>query len=236
MTKNEELVELTNITKIEPKGTPYSIMNKDVALIEENVYVDALEEKAFFSKFVEKGYSFDKERIRNTYGKKDNILLSESNLKKIWKRFKETELADFVRTNIYVTADDILRIGIDRFFYALGIHGRKQIASWRKHTIHIGVCPHCKDEFVAIMPEINLSLCRQCLREYDMEAIRLYIKKIATHTQEKLGATAGNVTVFKFFLLFKTEDAFREMFLNGSEFAQQLRDEVVSNGQSENNE
>lgn len=161
------------------------------------------------------------DRYAGTVAKKPK-LPSKSVLKAIWNEFVERERFSYINANDTISIDDIIRIGIDKFVITNGWTRKSEVAAWHNNRVRIGVCPHCKDQFVPLMFQTNYGLCRNCVPKYSSEAIRKYLEFVAS--TNKRYENAMNDLLMDFFILFYSKEDFRVLFLEGSDFAQKYKE------------
>lgn len=207
------------------KETPYNVTRMNTARhkVDETLEKEAVEQIRKLKK------SDRKKRMRSVYGKVKPFETNEEVIE-LWNRFKESELEEYLKKTGNFTANDILRVGIDRFFYSLGVTKKEDLSAWRDHKVSLCVCPHCDSEFTMFLFDVNAGLCRKCSHDYSFDAIKVFIDrnmKEAAEDSMKDGAEnpdfdrIGNIVV-NFTALFHNDEKLRHLFLKDSEFAKKL--------------
>lgn len=173
--------------------------------------------------FKEYKTDFTEEELHTRYAGmmgSDRKQLSVSTLRKIWEEFVQKERYDYILANNTVTVDDIVNIGIDKFALTNGWTKPSDVKRWRNNKIRIGVCPNCKDQFVPLIFQVNYGLCSNCRPEFSFQATKKYIDFVGT-TNERY-KEASNELLMDFFIMFYTDDNFRDLFKKDSEFAKEF--------------
>lgn len=207
------------------KETPYNVTSTNNS---RHIFTKEEEEKAFQAIRALKK-SDRKKRMRSVYGKVEPFETNEEVIE-LWNRFKETELEEYLKKTGNFTASDILRIGIDRFLYALGITKKGDVSAWRDHKVSLCVCPSCDSEFTMFLFDVNAGLCRECSHDYSFDAIKAFIDRSMREAAEDSWdkeknapdyARIGDI-VMNFTALFHNDKNLRNLFLKDSPFAKKL--------------
>ena len=190
---------------------------------------DIQKEKEFFDNFKKNKYHQDTSRISNIYGY-DKNLKTKKQIKAIWDKFKEEELADFTSANSYLSVKEIIDVGIDKFIYTMGITKPKHVASWKNHVVNIKVCGNCKDEFIPMMIQQNGGLCKRCAKEFSFEALQYFWAKESEKERDVDSQLYGGPNVMiNVLTLFVNDDRFRNLFKKDSDFVNDLLKEKNKN-------
>lgn len=163
-----------------------------------------------------------KERYGGMYGKMPEKPLSRSIVKGIWKRFLEEERRDFIIKHNTISMDDIVRIGIDKFFMTLGWNTPAQVHSWRNNVVRIGICPDCDDQFIPLMFQTNQGLCNNCRPKYSTKAIRRFIEYTIT-TNDRY-EEAHRDALMDFYIMFYSDADLRKLFVKDTPSAKEMEE------------
>lgn len=163
-----------------------------------------------------------KERHRGIFVKFPKEQIKKGALRRVFEAFLKNERINYFMAHDF-SVEDIVRIGIDKFVVANGWTQPRDASSWRGNVVRIGVCPHCKDQFVTKIYEANHGLCRNCVPLFSSKAIQGFLTKEAQSEdyQDNHASLAVN-----FYLLFDHDEAFRNLFLKDRESAAEYEAEV----------
>ena len=123
----------------------------------------------------------------------------ENQIQRMWQAFIKTEESDF-KKYMGFGKDEIERIGVKKFFDAIGFKTIDDLSKWRKDRFHLTVCPDCKNAFGIYE---MYSVCDDCMKNYNKKAID---RALTANTQS--GDLAADF--YQMFFLSKTvRDSFR---------------------------
>lgn len=198
------------------------------------IAADEAETEEAHEEFIKKSTEHFKKRYSGVLAKDQGERLSVSQIKRIWDRFIREQYRDFLRAHTNLKMKQILEIGIDKFVYVMGWRKSSDAGSWRDNRLRIGVCCHCKDQFIPMMIQYNHGLCSNCRPEYSSEAIRKFVLKqfIASDRYKD----AQRDLLMDFYIMFYHDDNFRKFFLKGSSDAELIEALEVDEPVVENNE
>lgn len=160
-------------------------------------------------------------RFKGVIGKLPNMP-TRSMLKSIWATFLENERFDYIVSNNTVDMDQIVKIGFDKFVLTNGWNRSSDVKKWRNNKLRIGVCPHCQDQFVPLVFQVNYGLCSGCRPDFSLKSIRKYIDYVGSTDERYAGAEQD--LLMNFFILFYTDINFRVMFTKGHPFAKKYEE------------
>ncbi|MGE7305818.1 hypothetical protein ACQKJG_18515 [Priestia megaterium] len=161
-----------------------------------------------------------KDRFAGVVSKDMGDRLSPSKIKKMWEKFICGEYRDFLQAHVNLTMQDIVEIGVDKFFYVMGWKKPSDVSKWRNNKVRIGYCCHCHDQFVPMILQYNHGLCLNCKGHYSETAIRNFV--IRTLNESNRYHEAQHDMMMDFHIMFYHDEQFRRMFLVGDEFAIQM--------------
>lgn len=146
--------------------------------------------------------------------------LTKKQIVDIMTEFVKDEADAFFKAHPNFTMEDILRAGPDRFVYLLGWSKPKHVARWKNNKVRVGLCGHCRVQFIAMMLQTNHGLCGNCRPLYSTKAIRKFIVNqlnVAERYQH-----AHRDLIMDFYVMFYHDTQFRNLFLADSESAKQI--------------
>jgi hypothetical protein len=146
--------------------------------------------------------------------------LSRSAIRSIWRQFIEVERRDFFDVHRHMNVYDVARVGIDKFVYVMGWEKKHDAARWRNNKIRIGICCHCRDQFVMMILQQNHGLCKTCRPLYSSIAIRNFLVKQLWESERYQHAHRD--LFMDFFILFYNDVNLRALFWKGSDSAKEL--------------
>lgn len=153
--------------------------------------------------------------------------LSRSGLARLFNRFLRFEYRAYCATHD-ITLEDILKVGIEQFVVANGWRKVSHVSTWRTNKVRLHVCPGCEGQFVPAMYQTNHGLCIHCRKEFSDKAIRGYVQRsideMKRAIQEQDGPDEERRTsepsfMVNFYILFKHDKVFRDLFRKGDPFA-----------------
>lgn len=151
------------------------------------------------------------------YAKYTEKRMSKQGLIKTFRRFMTYEAKDYFAKHT-IKAEDILRIGIDKFIVANGWSCRSDVVKWRRNRVRLQVCPGCDDQFVPALVQQNHGLCIHCRKDFSNVAIRGYVSRMLYQLEDD--ATTDQPTfLVNFYALFANDKAFRDLFRKDNAFA-----------------
>lgn len=159
-----------------------------------------------------------KKRYAGMLQKDNGKRLSERSLRKIWNKFIRDERVDFFKMHNTFSLEDVFNIGYDKFIYTLGWTKPSHVKTWRNNKIRIGVCCHCRDQFLPMLFQYNQGLCDNCKPKYSIPAIRNYM--ITQLNNSKRYFHAKEDLLMNFYIVFSNDPKLRELFLVDNPFAQ----------------
>ena len=167
-----------------------------------------------------------KERYAGVVAKDDFTRLSVSQIKSIWKEFMK-DYRDFFHAHTNMTMEDLLRVGVDKFIYVMGWQQPSDAKKWRNNKIRVGICCHCRDQFIPMIFQSNHGLCANCRGSYSTKAMRNFI--LQRLNVEKRYEEAHHDMLMDFYIMFYHDELFRRFFLAGTGSALYLEslEEVV---------
>jgi hypothetical protein len=169
---------------------------------------------------IQKAKEMFRERYAGIVAKDEGIRLSPAQVRNIWEKFMRDEYRGFLRSHVNITLKDILDIGVDKFIYTLGWNKPSQVVSWHNNRVRIGICCHCKDQFIPMMLQYNHGLCRNCRPTYSHKAIRHFILHQLNVSERYNGADKD--MMMDFYIMFYHDDKFRSFFIKNSEEAKEI--------------
>lgn len=164
--------------------------------------------------------------LYSTYSEKR---LSKSGLSRLFRRFLRYEMKAY-REAHDITLEDILRVGIEQFVVANGWRKVSQVATWRNNKIRLHICPSCNNHFVPAMFQTNHGLCIHCRKDFSDKAIRGYFKRnmdemkaalVEHENADEERRSKEPSFLVNFYILFKNDAMFRDLFRKGDPFAEQ---------------
>lgn len=155
-----------------------------------------------------------KKRNAGFLGKDDGDRLSVSQIKRIWEKFMRDEYRAFLNAHTNMTMEQIIKIGIDKFVYALGWKRPSDVPSWHNNRLRVGVCCQCQDQFIPMMLQHNHGLCGLCKPLFSFKAIRNFIVHQLNISKRYEGAQHD--LLMDFFIMFYHDQTLRNLFLAGS--------------------
>lgn len=152
--------------------------------------------------------------------KDEHDRLSVSQIKNIWERFMKTEYRGFLNAHLNLTLEDIMKVGIDKFVYVMGWTKPNDVPSWHNNRLRVGICCHCRDQFIPMILQQNQGLCVNCRSFYSLKAIRnfnIHQLNVSGRYQE-----ASSDLLMDFYIMFYMDEKFRKLFLKGSNSAEEM--------------
>lgn len=165
-----------------------------------------------------------KKRNAGFLGKDDGDRLSVSQIKRIWEKFMKDEYRSFMNAHTNMTMEEIIKIGIDKFVYALGWKRPSDVPSWHKNKLRVGICCHCQDQFIPMMLQYNFGLCGLCKPLYSAKAVQNFV--IHQLGVSKRYEGAQHDLLMDFFIMFYHDQTFRNLFLTGTTSAKAWETEI----------
>lgn len=178
-------------------------------------------------KLVDYHMHMSEENFKERYGIGSQAIvkrLSRAAIRSIWRQFIEVERRDFFDVHRHMTVYDVARVGIDKFIYMMGWETKHDAARWRNNKIRIGICCHCRNQFVMMLLQQNHGLCKNCRPLYSSVAIRNFIVKQLWDS--KRYQSAHRDLLMDFFIMFFHDPQLRALFLKDSASAMELEADV----------
>ena len=182
----------------------------------------------------------DREEWNNRHGglysRYSEKRLSRSSLNRIFNRFLRYEHRAYCEAHDIVL-EDILRIGIEQFVVANGWRKVSHVATWRKNKVRLHVCPGCDKQFVPAMYQTNHGLCIHCRKDFSEKAIRGYMQRSIDEMKRSIEEqgledeerrTTEPSFMVNFYILFKHDKLFRDLFRKGDPFAESCEEYLVT--------
>ena len=157
-----------------------------------------------------------KKKYAGVYAKDEGKRLSKSSMRKIFRKFLKEERIDFFKHHDF-TLQDVVDIGIDKFVYTMGWTKPAKVRRWRNNKVRVGICLHCKDQFLPLIYQTNHGLCHNCRPLYSATAMRNFA--LAVLSKEKRYENAHRDFLMDFYIMFANDDKLRRSFLKGSDNA-----------------
>lgn len=155
-----------------------------------------------------------KERFGGILAKDQGDRLSTSQVRNIWKKFMRFEYRDFLKAHTNLSLEEILFVGVDKFVYVLGFKKPSDVHKWRNNKVRVGVCCHCKDQFIPMMMQYNHGLCSNCKPIFSHAAIRNFIIH-QLHESDRYHEAHRDM-LMDFYIMFYHNDSFRNLFIVGT--------------------
>jgi hypothetical protein len=165
-----------------------------------------------------------KKRNAGFLGKDDGDRLSISQIKRIWEKFMRDEYRAFLNAHTNMTMEQIIKIGIDKFVYALGWKRPSDVPVWHNNRLRVGICCHCQDQFIPMMLQYNFGLCGLCKPIYSSKAIQNFVLRQLGVSKRYDGAQHD--LLMDFFIMFYNDPIFRNLFLKGTDSAKEWEEET----------
>lgn len=159
-------------------------------------------------------------RHGGVYSKYSHKRLSKSALSRIFTRFMRHARYDYLKHHD-ITLEDILRIGIEQFVVVNGWRKPSQVDGWIHNRVRIDICPGCGKHFVPALIQVNQGLCMHCRKEFSFPAIRQFMVEQTASSQESRNTSDPSMLV-NFHIMFKNDEAFRNLFRKEDAFAIEL--------------
>lgn len=161
-----------------------------------------------------------KKRYAGTYAKDSGKRLSKASLKRIWNKFVREERIDFFKAHNTFQIEDIVMIGIDKFINTMGWTKPQHVKSWHNNRIRVGICCHCRDQFIPMIFQANHGLCNNCRPLYSVPAMQNFVKRELANSERYYKARRD--MLMDFYIMFYHDSDFRKLFLKDSEMAKEL--------------
>ena len=148
--------------------------------------------------------------------------LSPAKIQNIWNRFMRGEYRAFFQAHTTMSLSDVMDAGVDRFIYTLGWTKPGDVPSWHNNKIRIGLCAHCREQFLPLMFQYNHGLCGNCRSKYSAKAIKNFISH-QLNTSKRYDHAQHDM-LMDFYILFYNDEQFRKLFKVGTKDASVLED------------
>jgi hypothetical protein len=163
-----------------------------------------------------------KARYAGLFQYKHRPYISKEKMLEIWNAF-QSEMPAFLEAHKNLKEEDISKIGIDKFVLTMGWLEIDDVKRWTNNKVRVGYCCHCQDQFVLMILQYNHGLCDKCRPSFSSQAIAEFLKKqMYTERYQQ----SHHDLYMDFFIMFYNDSVFRGLFLKGTDFANNLEQEL----------